>query len=209
MDAKVFGQFLAQTRKEKNMTQAELAEKISVTDKAVSRWERGLGFPDISTIEPLAAALDLSIPELMRSEKEEMWQKKETYTGQELAELMNQAVEMDQINRRQDKTAAWLAGSIIIGMTAILWFAGKANLLGGAFVGAILALAVVGMYLYAKNQSDKEGRRIYAAFMLGGVGGSISLLNLVGVPSRILVWMMYMLLTLFVVWTNQNNRKMP
>ena len=206
MDAKVFGQFLAQTRKEKNMTQAELAEKISVTDKAVSRWERGLGFPDISTIEPLAAALDLSIPELMRSEKEEMGQKKETYTGQELAELMNQAVEIDQINRRQDKTAAWLAGSIIIGMTAILWFAGKANLLGGAFVGAILALAVVGMYLYAKNQSDKEGRRIYAAFM---VGGSISLLNLVGVPSRILVWMMYMLLTLFVVWTNQNNRKMP
>ena len=42
MDAKVFGQFLAQTRKEKNMTQAELAEKISVTDKAVSRWERGV-----------------------------------------------------------------------------------------------------------------------------------------------------------------------
>ena len=41
MDAIVFGQFLAQMRKEKNMTQAELAEKISVTDKAVSRWERG------------------------------------------------------------------------------------------------------------------------------------------------------------------------
>ena len=83
MDAIVFGQFLAQMRKEKNMTQAELAEKINVTDKAVSRWERGLGFPEISTIEPLAAALDLSIPELMRSEKEEMWQKKETYTRQE------------------------------------------------------------------------------------------------------------------------------
>lgn len=76
MDAIVFGQFLAQMRKEKNMTQAELAEKISVTDKAISRWERGLGFPEISTIEPLAAALDLSIPELMRSEKEEMWRKK-------------------------------------------------------------------------------------------------------------------------------------
>ena len=42
MDATVFGQFLAQMRKERNMTQAELAEKISVTDKAVSRWERGV-----------------------------------------------------------------------------------------------------------------------------------------------------------------------
>ena len=42
MDAKIFGQFVAQTRREKNMTQAELAQKINVTDKAVSRWERGV-----------------------------------------------------------------------------------------------------------------------------------------------------------------------
>ena len=42
VDAKIFGQFVAQTRREKNMTQAELAQKINVTDKAVSRWERGV-----------------------------------------------------------------------------------------------------------------------------------------------------------------------
>ena len=46
----------------------ELAEKINVTDKAVSKWERGLGFPDIKTIEPLAEVLDVSILEIMRSE---------------------------------------------------------------------------------------------------------------------------------------------
>ena len=50
------------------MTQAELAGKIGVTDKAVSRWERGLGFPDINTMEPLADALGISLLELMRSE---------------------------------------------------------------------------------------------------------------------------------------------
>ena len=67
MEAKKFGQFIAGIRKEKKMTQVELAEKIHVTDKAISRWERGLGFPDIQTLEPLAQVLGISVLELMRS----------------------------------------------------------------------------------------------------------------------------------------------
>lgn len=69
MDVLKFGSFIAQRRKSLNLTQSQLAAKIQVTDKAVSRWERGLGFPDINTIEPLANALELSIVELMKSEK--------------------------------------------------------------------------------------------------------------------------------------------
>lgn len=69
MDAKKFGAFVAEMRKEKNMTQADLAIKLQVTDKAVSRWERGIGFPDINTLEPLADALEISVLELMKSEK--------------------------------------------------------------------------------------------------------------------------------------------
>ena len=57
MDAKRFGAFISERRKEHHMTQADLAGKVGVTDKAVSRWERGLGFPDINTMEPLAEAL--------------------------------------------------------------------------------------------------------------------------------------------------------
>lgn len=65
MDVNKFGCFVAERRKKLNMTQKDLATKIQVTDKAVSKWERGLGFPDINTIEPLADALDVSIIELM------------------------------------------------------------------------------------------------------------------------------------------------
>ena len=56
MEAKEFGRFIAGMRKEKKMTQAELAEKIHVTDKAVSRWERGLGLPDAGRCVPCRAA---------------------------------------------------------------------------------------------------------------------------------------------------------
>jgi len=69
MDADKFGCFVANRRKELHMTQKDLAAKIHVTDKAVSKWERGLGFPDINTIEDLANALEISISELMRSER--------------------------------------------------------------------------------------------------------------------------------------------
>ena len=70
MDANKFGRFVAERRKELKMTQKDLATKIQVTDKAVSKWERGLGFPDINTIEYLADALNVSIIELMKSERE-------------------------------------------------------------------------------------------------------------------------------------------
>lgn len=65
MDAKMFGAFLAQVRRAQGLTQAELAEQLHVTDKAVSRWERGVGLPDINTLESLADALGLSLADLM------------------------------------------------------------------------------------------------------------------------------------------------
>ena len=48
MDSQKFGTFIAQCRKDKKMTQSDLAAKLNVTDKAISRWERGVGFPDIT-----------------------------------------------------------------------------------------------------------------------------------------------------------------
>lgn len=69
MDAKAFGAFLAETRRAKGLTQSALAEQLHVTDKAISRWERGLGFPDINTLEPLADALGLTLSQLMHADR--------------------------------------------------------------------------------------------------------------------------------------------
>lgn len=54
MDNQKLGIFITELRKEKGLTQAQLAQKLNVTDKAVSKWERGVGFPDIKLLEPLA-----------------------------------------------------------------------------------------------------------------------------------------------------------
>lgn len=54
MDNIRFGSFVAQLRKERGLTQKELAQRLHVTDKAVSKWETGRGFPDLKLLEPLA-----------------------------------------------------------------------------------------------------------------------------------------------------------
>lgn len=67
MDAKSFGVFIADQRRTLGLTQAEVAARLHVTDKAVSRWERGVGLPDINTLEPLAQVLHLTLDELIHT----------------------------------------------------------------------------------------------------------------------------------------------
>lgn len=71
MDAKTLGIFIAELRKEKGLTQAQLAETLHVTDKAVSRWERGVGLPDLTNLEALAGALDITVTELIQCKRQE------------------------------------------------------------------------------------------------------------------------------------------
>lgn len=66
------GQFIAQMRKEKNMTQKELAEHLHITDKAVSKWERGLSCPDITLLTAIADILGVTTSELLNGAKEEV-----------------------------------------------------------------------------------------------------------------------------------------
>ena len=71
MDAGKTGKFIAEKRKAMNMTQNELAEKLHITDKAVSKWERGLSFPDISILIPLAEILNISLYDLLKGGNDE------------------------------------------------------------------------------------------------------------------------------------------
>ena len=69
MDRYIKGEVIKALREKKKMTQAGLAERIGVTDKAVSKWETGRGLPDITLVEPIADALGLSVGELFAGEQ--------------------------------------------------------------------------------------------------------------------------------------------
>ena len=104
MDAVKLGEFIAQRRKELGLTQLALAEKLNVTDKAVSRWERAVGLPDIGSMEALAEALDVSLVELMRAERVE-----ESHISRAEAEaLLTEALHLSE-----RPATAWLARGML------------------------------------------------------------------------------------------------
>lgn len=80
MSKKTLGMMIASLRKEKRMTQIELAEKMGVTDKAVSKWERNLACLDVSTLPKLAEVFDISVDELMQCKAESQNEKKKDFT---------------------------------------------------------------------------------------------------------------------------------
>lgn len=77
MDSKKIGNLIAEARKTKNMTQKELAIRLHVTDKAVSKWERGVSIPDIALIIPISDLLDISVYELLGGKMKKEIPKKE------------------------------------------------------------------------------------------------------------------------------------
>ena len=113
MDAHKLGQFIAELRKENNFTQIELANKLNVTDKAVSRWERGLGFPDINTLEPLADALGISIVELMQSKRNK---NEDTISAKKAEELLLNTIHLSKAPGRFAK----ISGIIVLLVFAII-----------------------------------------------------------------------------------------
>ena len=96
MDNIQFGRFVAQLRKEQNLTQKELADRLHVTDKAVSKWETGKGFPDLKLLEPLAQALNVSLVELLQGERTPS----PTLTKEEAGQAAVQAMEQSQKEHR-------------------------------------------------------------------------------------------------------------
>lgn len=111
MDNEKFGKFIAMLRKEKGWTQLELAEKLNVTDKAVSKWERGKGFPDISTLKPLADVLEVSLLEIMQTEK---LQKKAEVSTEKAQEALKNTISIVEYQRTLERK------NIIIGIVSVL-----------------------------------------------------------------------------------------
>ncbi len=109
MTSKECGNFIAELRKEKKLTQKELAEKINVSDKAVSRWETGKGYPDVTSLVSLSEYFDVSVNELLSGKRLTVENIKET-ADENLISVFGQV----QKNKKQQNLQVAIYTSILI-----------------------------------------------------------------------------------------------
>ncbi len=108
------GKFIAECRKNKNLTQLQLADKLNITDKAVSKWERGIALPDTSIMLELCDILSISVNELLRGEKS---MQNDKQTNEQL--LLDMAKELELKNK-----TVWKSMWVIMIVSLIAMFAG-------------------------------------------------------------------------------------
>ena len=122
MDQLKIGKFIAECRKQKNLTQMQLAEKLGITDKAISKWERGIAMPDTSIMLELCEILGISVNELLSGEKISM--ENNNQKNEQL--LLEMAKELEKKNK-----TIWssMLAIMIVSMTALF---------AGIFIAAFL-----------------------------------------------------------------------
>ena len=121
MDQLKIGKFIAECRKQKNLTQMQLAEKLGITDKAISKWERSIAMPDTSIMLELCDILGISVNELLSGEKISM----ENNNQKNERLLLDMAKELEKKNKTI-WNAMWIIMTVsilgLIGGLAIIAF---------------------------------------------------------------------------------------
>ena len=163
MDKNITGRFIAELRKQKGFTQKELAEKLMVTDKAISRWETGKGLPDTSLLKPLGDVLGVSVTELLSGKKIEEVDMKERADN----------IILEALNYSKRMLASVISVTIfIIGIAFIispLFLASKSYIWTLGLI--IVAIAILYIYTRKRGYSMKATDRVYylAALALQGI----------------------------------------
>ena len=163
MNQERIGKFIAKCRKDKKMTQQELAEKLGVTDKSIGNWENGRNMPDLSLFKPLCDELDITINELLSGER----LKKEEYQEKFEENIINTIdYSSKKINIiRNNLGIVLLVLGILISFTAMTMFASESSW-GSIYsvIGAIISL--MGVSKLTKNYKHSKRLLICSIYFI-------------------------------------------
>ena len=154
MNQLVTGKFIAHKRKEKNLTQEQLAEKLGVSNKTISKWENGKCMPDYSVVKILCEELEITVAELMDGEvKEEKSMR--AYDEDQIVDLLRRTQELEKQKNMLFGIILFVMG---IAMQALSYNVGGSafrDFVSGLMLGLSIVEMLVGVYVVARSLAAK------------------------------------------------------
>lgn len=149
MNQIAIGRFIAQKRKEKNLTQDQLAEKIGISNKTISKWECGKSMPDYSIIRVLCQELEVEIAELMNGEMSD--HRTPQLDNQQLLEMLER---IQRLEKEKQTMFGFLLIIMGISMSAVSQLTGGTDFkdfISGVILGLSIGIMLVGIYMTAQS----------------------------------------------------------
>ena len=154
MNQQIIGKFISQKRKEKNLTQEQLAEKLGVSNKTISKWETGKCMPDYSVIKNLCEELEITVAELMDGESSEE-KSVRTYDDEQIMDLLKRTQELEKQKNIMSGTLLIVMGVALQALSHTLGGTNAKDFFSGLLLGISIAEMLVGLYVVGRSMSKK------------------------------------------------------
>ena len=150
MNQMATGKFISQKRKEKSLTQEQLAEKLGVSNKTVSKWERGKCMPDYSVVKTLCDELEITVAELMDGEKSEE-KSVRTYDEEQIMDLLKKTQNLEKQKELLYGILLIVMGIALQALSHTLGGSNVKDFFSGLLLGISIAEMLVGIYVVGKG----------------------------------------------------------
>lgn len=156
MDQIVIGKFIAKKRKEKNFTQEQLAERLGVSNKTISKWETGKCLPDYSIVESLCRALDITMAELFDGEEDE--KSIHTYDNQQVLKMLEETQMLKKKKKLLMGIVFFLAGVAFLILSQLFGGTEVLDALSGFSLGIAFPHMLLGVVLVIQAKIGNKKR---------------------------------------------------
>lgn len=154
MNQQVIGKFITLKRKEKNLTQEQLAEKIGVSNKTISKWENGKCMPDYSVIEILCKELDVTVSELLDGEENE-----KSIRLYDEKEIIGMIKDIQELKKSKDSSSSFfliIMGISLLALSFCIEGSEFKDFVSGFLLGISVVEMILGIYLLGRTMNSNK-----------------------------------------------------
>ena len=154
MNQLITGKFITQKRKEKNLTQEQLAEKLGVSNKTISKWETGKCMPDYGVVKSLCEELEMTVAELMDGEEAEE-KSVRAYDDEQIMDLLRRTQELEKQKNLLYGILLIVMGIALLALSYTFGGSQVKDFFSGLLLGISIVEMLVGVYVLGRSLSGR------------------------------------------------------